>query len=235
MATVAQACTDILYQITGEYPPSEKISFVQLTGTHQNYRYHWGEHTFHVKMIRNHMGELFSWDSHWRLQSLLAIHSLAPSVYSVCEGVWVEQWLDTIPATSDDIAKGAVFMARIHQLKMYTRDASAARWYPHYVKGFQTQWQNDLVFGHNDMHMGHLFDEMVVDWEYAGITERAYDIANCCVINRWSVSQRHQFLSHYERLIPRLDYNLTSAVNAYIPIVEDINLQWQRNLSHQSI
>ena len=235
MATVAQACSDLLYQLTGEYPPSEKISFVQLNGTHDNFRCSWGASTFHVKILRNHSGELFSWDSHWRLQSLLARHSLAPNVFSVSQDFWIEQWVDYTPVLIDDIAIGAKLMARIHQLGVHTRDASSATCYPQYTQKLRAQWQSDLVFGHNDLHMAHILGDMVVDWEYAGMTERAYDIANCCVINGWSSSQLGDFLTCYEPLIPSLDYNLTLAVNAYIPVVEAINLQWQRKLSHQTI
>ena len=85
---MAQACLDILRQITHQQPDAKHISSVQLDGTHQNYCYHWGDEKFLVKILRPHAGELFSWDSHWRLQSLLAVHGIAPNVYYFDQNIW---------------------------------------------------------------------------------------------------------------------------------------------------
>jgi len=235
MATVAQACLDILRQITQQQPDAEHISSVQLSGTHQNYCYHWGDQKFLVKILRPHAGEIFSWDSHWRLQSLLAVHGIAPNVYHFDQNIWVEQWIYHAYCSADDILETAYAMARMHHIPLLGRDASCAKWYPKLSENLPEYWQNDRVFGHNDLQTTHIIEQKVVDWEYAGMTERAYDIANCVVINGWSSAQQNAFLSHYCALISPLNYELASAVNAYIPIVREINSQWVSKFSNPTI
>ncbi|MFC0445610.1 phosphotransferase [Pseudidiomarina halophila] len=57
------------------------------------------------------------------------------------------------------------------------------------------------VFCHNDLAMHHIFlspDRRVIDWEYAGLGERYFDLANTMTVNQLELPQRNAFINAYE-------------------------------------
>lgn len=57
------------------------------------------------------------------------------------------------------------------------------------------------VFCHNDLGMHHIFLKprpCVIDWEYAGLGERYFDLANTMAVNQLELPQRNAFINAYE-------------------------------------
>ncbi|MDN7124964.1 phosphotransferase [Pseudidiomarina sp. 1APP75-32.1] len=57
------------------------------------------------------------------------------------------------------------------------------------------------VFCHNDLGMHHIFITptlRVIDWEYAGLGERYFDLANTMAVNELDLPQRNAFINAYE-------------------------------------
>ncbi|CAB0151707.1 hypothetical protein PSI9734_02075 [Pseudidiomarina piscicola] len=57
------------------------------------------------------------------------------------------------------------------------------------------------VFCHNDLAMHHIFispTPRVIDWEYAGLGERYFDLASTMAANQLELPQRNAFLNAYE-------------------------------------
>ncbi|HEY6640680.1 choline/ethanolamine kinase family protein [Povalibacter sp.] len=58
----------------------------------------------------------------------------------------------------------------------------------------------ELRLCHNDIHALNIVDDgtlRLIDWEYAGLGERMFDLASICVYHRYSKLQREQILDGY--------------------------------------
>lgn len=57
------------------------------------------------------------------------------------------------------------------------------------------------VFCHNDLAFHHVFltsPPTVIDWEYAGLGERYFDLANCILVNQLEGHRQQAFIHAYE-------------------------------------
>lgn len=58
----------------------------------------------------------------------------------------------------------------------------------------------ELRLCHNDIHALNIVDDgnlRLIDWEYAGLGERLFDLASICVYHRFTKSQREHLLGSY--------------------------------------
>lgn len=63
------------------------------------------------------------------------------------------------------------------------------------------QEQAELRLCHNDVHALNLIDDgtlRLIDWEYAGLGERFFDLASICVYQKYDKPRREQLLRAYE-------------------------------------
>lgn len=83
-------------------------------------------------------------------------------------------------------------------------DAVRAR---HFQKELQQQrklldsFANNPVFCHNDLAFHHVYltePPTVIDWEYAGLGECYFDLANCIHVNQFDANQQKAFIHAYE-------------------------------------
>jgi hypothetical protein len=215
----------------GELTDDVNMRLTSLLGTHDNWRLDLLDSSFHVKWQLAHNGELFSQRSHFELQQILAVHGHAPHAYYCRDGLFVTAW-HAIPAVAVDPETIAERQATIHALDIKTRDASLKCHYPEHLAlldestALPTAALADRVFAHNDLHHSHILADVCVDWEYAGIAERAYDLANTVVINRYSLEQCEAFIAAYLRAMPNLTYDLHQAIMQFVPLVRTINDAW---------
>ena len=68
------------------------------------------------------------------------------------------------------------------------------------------QNDEDLVLCHNDLLSSHVLCRqgdmpVVIDWEYAAMGNRYFDIASCCMINKLDPSTCQQLLACYAKLL----------------------------------
>jgi len=63
------------------------------------------------------------------------------------------------------------------------------------------QQQPELRLCHNDVHAFNIVDDgalRLIDWEYAGLGERFFDLASICVYQKYDKVQRERLLRAYE-------------------------------------
>jgi len=59
----------------------------------------------------------------------------------------------------------------------------------------------NAVFCHNDLAFHHVFlaqQPIVIDWEYAGLGDRYFDLANAIQVNQLEFAERRAFINAYE-------------------------------------
>jgi thiamine kinase len=64
------------------------------------------------------------------------------------------------------------------------------------------QHQSSACLCHNDIHALNVVDDgtlRLIDWEYAGLGERFFDLASICVYHDYDRTQREQLLASYTR------------------------------------
>lgn len=109
-------------------------------------------------------------------------------------------------------------------------DAARAR---QFERGLQKQrklidsFGSHPVFCHNDLAFHHVFvaaQPLVIDWEYSGIGERYFDLANSIQVNQLSQSQMRAFLHAYEGAA---GFSVNTAVLAdWLALVELTSQLW---------
>ena len=118
-------------------------------------------------------------------------------------------------------------LARIHSLSITARPLNlVARW-QHYcnaakldtssdlylrARAFQNnvikseQDDEDCVLCHNDLLINHLLlgtnnSIKVIDWEYAAMGNRYFDLASCCHINKLKKNESEELVAHYANVM----------------------------------
>ncbi|MCU7555098.1 phosphotransferase family protein [Alteromonas sp. ASW11-19] len=144
------------------------------------------------------------------LQEQLAQRELAPQPIwlSDDESLWVEKYIPpgTTHNTNNVVLLGEV-LAAIHAQPITARPLQLTKRWQHYIQSAQLSPSSPLVrqanvlnetlhldydddnvlaFCHNDLSFGHVLSAqppVVVDWEYAGMGNRFFDLAGCAAIN----------------------------------------------------
>ncbi|KXJ59399.1 MAG: choline kinase [Alteromonas sp. Nap_26] len=143
------------------------------------------------------------------------------------ERFWVEQWQPNTQSCQRNPETLANVLARIHQLPVTARPLNLTGRWQHYMEVGQLapddalylkamnlrssvlkseQDDEDLVLCHNDLLSSHVLCRqgdmpVVIDWEYAAMGNRYFDIASCCMINKLEPSTCHQLLACYAKLL----------------------------------
>lgn len=147
------------------------------------------------------------------LQEQLAQRALAPQPVwlSDDESLWVEQYIPpSASGYADHVPLLGEVLAAIHALPITARPLQLTKRWQHYIRSAQLSPSNPLVrqanvlnetlhldydddavlaFCHNDLSLGHVLSArppVVVDWEYAGMGNRFFDLAGCAAINNMS-------------------------------------------------
>lgn len=68
------------------------------------------------------------------------------------------------------------------------------------------QDDEDCVLCHNDLLINHLLlgkesAVKIIDWEYAAMGNRYFDLASCCLINKLDVNESEELVAHYANVM----------------------------------
>lgn len=151
------------------------------------------------------------------LQQQLTVKGVAPNAVWLNddETLWVENWERSDASIQHAIAPKdlADVLWHIHGLPITGRPLNLIGRWEHYLKILSLpagnalleavtalrarvvaseQKQDDIVLCHNDLQTGHVLKlnpPMVIDWEYAAMGNRYFDIASCAMINEFDDMQ----------------------------------------------
>ena len=143
-------------------------------------------------------------------------------------------------------------LARIHSLPITARPLNlAARWL-HYrdiaqldmnselylkaqalrKKAIKSEEDNDdYVLCHNDLLTNHLLISTentlkVIDWEYAAMGNRYFDLASCCLINKLNDLESCDLVKHYAAIMNIDEQEALEKLKLHIEIVAITNDLW---------
>lgn len=153
------------------------------------------------------------------------------------ETLWVERWEESsgIDLTPQDLA---LVLTQLHQLPVnagplnlskrwqhYIEVAGLAEHTPLFIQAMKLQEQlkaseqeaENYVLCHNDLLRGHVlrpFDSppLVIDWEYAAMGNRYFDIAACCMINKFNQDESEALVRAYAK---KMSLSATHALEHY--------------------
>ena len=98
-----------------------------------------------------------------------------------------------------------------------------------------TNQDEPWVLCHNDLHVAHVrTDKRCIDWEYAGIGPRYFDVAMCITINQISASAHHAFIEAYAQLTDTDLAYVQQQVASYLRLCTIINQMWEQVLHHSA-
>lgn len=188
-----------------------------------------GESHFAVKSLARDEFSGINRFHQFLLQEQLAHRKIAPLPVwlNKSQDLWVESWLEKrldheIPA-SDRPGILAGVLAQIHKQPITVRPLDLPRRLFHYIDKaglkdddalvIQTQRiirqyaldyvpAEHLVLCHNDLSWGHiqsLEPVMIVDWEYAAMGNRFFDLASCAGINRFDEADTARLIACYAK------------------------------------
>lgn len=162
----------------------------------------------------------------FELQEQLAILKLAPRpmFLSVDELFYCEEWVRFQPICNDKvIASLAEALCNVHNSYISAPIVDLGK---HWLLYWQTikmptakltrqfqqkcqQWQeymsenkDHFVLCHNDLHLSHVctLSGPLLDWEYAGLGCRYFDIVSCSIINQFNEAQKTELCNKYAEL-----------------------------------
>ncbi|WP_334018842.1 phosphotransferase [Alteromonas sp. S015] len=188
------------------------------------------------------------------LQQQLYREGIAPEPVwlSEDETIWVEQWLDHSNCTAPSTFELAKTLARVHSLPINAKGLDLALRWQHYRDVAQldrsselylkaqallktvkkTERDNDdYVLCHNDLLTSHLFINSdntfkIIDWEYAAMGNRYFDLASCCLINKLAGDGRIELVKHYAELMNINEAEAFGKFELFIEIVSLTNDLW---------
>ena len=99
-----------------------------------------------------------------------------------------------------------------------------------------TSDQNEpWVLCHNDLHVAHVRSaQRCIDWEYAAIGPRYFDVAMCITINQICDSSQHAFINAYAQLADTHQAYAQRQVACYLRLCAIINEIWEQVLHHKA-
>lgn len=98
-----------------------------------------------------------------------------------------------------------------------------------------TNQDEPWVLCHNDLHVAHVrTDKRCIDWEYAGIGPRYFDVAMCITINQISASAHHAFIEAYAQSTDTDLAYVQQQVASYLRLCTIINQMWEQVLHHSA-
>lgn len=193
----------------------------------------------------------------YSLQEQLAARSLAPMPVWLSDDlrVWVEEWI--VPCAnhvSDTMEASAKALAHIHQLPMTAKRLGLSERWQYYldqaalpldhslrekVVGLSStvrkleNIEDDLCLCHNDLSAGHILSSdplVLIDWEYAAMGNRYFDLAACASINALSADDCQKLCEAYSRYSKQNLSEVNTKFAQFFEIVEVTNALWQAAL-----
>ena len=174
-------------------------------------------------------------------------------------GIWVEQWIDSstslVPRQSDtDVALIARTLATIHRLPIAGKKLDlVSLWKQHLTlineqnktcmsqlmatfDDLQPQVEEiqsrDICLCHHDLSIGHIVQDnplVIVDWEYAAVGNRFFDLASCVAINQLTQHQTAALCATYAKCSELPVEQVLNEVAIAMPLVRFTNELWLKS------
>jgi hypothetical protein len=209
---------------------------------------------FAVKLLGDTAFNGVSYEQVFKLQKYLAdIHwAPHPEYFDGGRGLWIEVWCgDPVLPLPTPETLGQV-LAHLHQLSPPSKLPSldiGARW-QHYLS-FCCEQKNqplvdetnkltgqlsglqkneDFCLCHNDLSLAHCLGQrqnILIDWEYAALGSRYFDLAACILINQFSPRQQQELIAAYAQHAQLDTLLVWLRVKHYSSIVAHTNKLWE--------
>lgn len=217
-----------------------------------------GERSYAVKWLGYDDFSGIDRQQQFLLQKTLAKSAIAPEPVWLSDdkNIWVEQWEDNADPNPDgrSVDELAYVLAYIHRLPISATPLNLYSRWLHYIQMaglkiddslfnkavsmreqvFESEQQtSDYVFCHNDLYTHHIIrhaSPFIVDWEYAAMGNRFFDVASCAKINALSNEGVLQLARAYAREISRDEDSVIVQVQTCMQLVNITNELWLRAL-----
>lgn len=180
----------------------------------------------------------------FNLQTQLHNADLAtkPVLFDSALNLWVEKWvsakskplnrhleLESLASISADIHRFTPSRADTVNLpkswRRYSKIIQTSAPFQESMETFEhlLARDTDKCFCHNDLSLSHIIHaepSIAVDWEYAGLGHRAFDLASTMKINNMNAREQEQFLQIYAARLTLDISQLSKKVSDMIPIVD---------------
>jgi thiamine kinase len=190
------------------------------------------------------------------LQAQLALLGIAPlPIYlSDKQEFQVEQWVDKPCLTdtgfsrTEQIYELACALSEIHKLEIPAKKLDLPSIWQGYFDSakpsetnllmeklercgqiWQDSCQQDQVLCHNDLAMGHVMlgqQSLVLDWEYAAIGNRYFDLASCATINKFGHADKLLLQRNYSECTGLPLQEVQQQMKVQCQLVELTNQLW---------
>lgn len=196
------------------------------------------------------------------LQEQVSQRLLAPEPVwlSDDESLWVEEFVSgvTLAQSEENIpAKLGRTLASIHEQPITARPLQLTSRWQHYIKAaglpasnptvhranelnerLHLNYESDEVLAlcHNDLSAGHIIygeQTVIVDWEYAAMGNRYFDLAGCALINELSDDESEQLCESYADAASVDIETVKRLYRQQREVVEVTNALWQAALNVQ--
>lgn len=194
------------------------------------------------------------------IQDQLAQQGLAPKVaaFDATKRIWVENWIETPLSHKPDIARLGHALSRIHNAEVKSPTLALLSCWQHYIEQLPTRQQRgfarerdqlqpvitqrseyqDFCFCHNDLSYSHLVGaelNLMIDWEYAAVGNRYFDLAACALINQLSSQQGLTLCASYAEYANLPEDEVQHKFNTFLPVVEFTNRLWSAAAPQQNV
>ncbi len=243
---------------------TSNVNFTRVEGggVNQTFKLVDNDRSFAVKWIADDGFSGINRFHQFVLQEQLAHRKIAPMpVWLSDDGkLWVESWLEPArPTTNSDeqINILANVLSVIHSQPITARPLNLPQRLKHYIKVANLPATDPLVHQtnevseylhletdaaaltlcHNDLALVHILEPtvpVIVDWEYAAMGNRYFDIASAVVVNRLSEDAAAQLCGIYAAHANLREEHVRSSVCKQIDIVKLTNTLWQKALDFTS-
>lgn len=250
--------------LDGYFGPNAILNLEILTTTSTNpcFKASLCESTYFIKHLHRDMLEQDKRASLFDLQSQLAEHDIAPKpiAYLAKDKLWIEHWNSLTPACQSALNQEqlpellAITQAKLHAIDIDCEKIDLKREWVRYLdmlpttgelRSYETQQMEpilhsdtDLCFCHNDLQLEHIFlsesGSSVIDWEYAGVGHRSFDLCSTIKINNLTKEQQHHFLKCYATQAGMSFWVLAKRVEAMFPVLDFTYQLWHEGLSYNN-
>lgn len=247
----------LLSEATAE---GETLTLIRQGVANRVYRLQMGDKKWAVKCLGPATFSAVNYPQIKSIQNQLAELQLAPWVagYDEVKRVWVEKWIDTPPDENVDISRLGQALSRVHQAEVKSPTLALLACWQHYLeqlparkqRGFarerdqlqpvitqQSDYQ-DFCFCHNDLSYSHLVGEQldrIIDWEYAAVGNRYFDLAACALINQFSSQQGLTLCASYAEYTQLSEEEVQRKFNTFLPVVDFTNRLWSAAAQQQNV
>ena len=189
------------------------------------------------------------------LQKQLSEQGVAPSLcgFDKHARIWVESWIETPEQTHLDTRLLANALWRVHQCDVNAPTLALVPVWQHYLEQLSSRearpfvaqrdkltqllarysHYDDYCFCHNDLSFAHLVGaqrDLIIDWEYAAIGNRYFDLAACVVINEMDSLQQQALCEAYADVSAISLHTVKQQTDIFLPIVQFTNDLWMAAL-----